>query len=138
METVWIGEVVENKVERKGRQSVAKRKKRKLSDEKEIDPHEKENENRVKRPAKRRAPVQSTVQITCDNPSKSIETHIAPEVQKNLVQNTQDSASQTESTFFMSKYRQAYTKFEPKLNGTPSQERNNHRQRKRSHFPKET
>ena len=34
VETMWIGEVVENKFERKNIQSVAKRKKRKLSDEK--------------------------------------------------------------------------------------------------------
>ena len=135
VETMWIGEVVENKVERKNIQSVAKRKKRKLSDEKEIDRHEKENVNIVNRPAKRRAPVQSTVKITCDNPTQSLETPIAPEVQKNLVQNEQYSPSQSESTVFMSKFCQAFTKFEPKSIGTPESRKKQPPPKKKKPFP---
>ena len=103
-----------------------------------IDPHQKETENIVNRPAKRRAPVQSTVQITCDNPTQSIETPIAPEVQKNLVQNEQYSPSQSESTVFMSKFCQAFTKFEPKSIGTPKSRKKQPPPKRKNHFPKET
>ena len=80
-----------------------------MSDEEEIGSHEKENENKVNRPAKRRAPVQ----ITCDNPTQFTETPIAPEVQRNPVHNEKDPPPQTESTVFMSKFWHAFSKFEP-------------------------